>query len=110
MRIHTGAADDWTPAKPCADLAASLKAAGQDIAIDVYADAYHSFDQARNSVYLPNVVNGADCYAQMPSILGPVVPASVANCVKKGANIGGSPSATEQARKNIRAQLDELMK
>lgn len=110
VRIHTGAADDWTPAKPCADLAASLKASGQDVAISVYTGAFHSFDQARDSVYLPNVVNGADCYAQMPTILGPVVPASVANCVKKGANIAGSSEATAQARKNLRAQLDELMK
>jgi dienelactone hydrolase len=110
VRIHTGAADDWTPAKPCADLSAALKATGQDIAISVYADAYHSFDQARDAVYLPKVVNGADCFAQMPSILGPVNPASIANCVKTGAYIGGSPSATEQARKNVRAQLDELLK
>ncbi len=110
VRIHTGAADDWTPAKPCADLAASLKAAGQDVSIHVYADAYHSFDQARDTLYLPNVANGADCFARMPSILGPVVLASIANCVKRGANIGGSPSATEQARRNLKAQLDELLK
>ena len=56
-----GAADDWTPAKPCADLVASLKASGRDPPISVYADAYHSFDQARDTVYLPNVVNPADC-------------------------------------------------
>ncbi|HEY8068968.1 MAG TPA: dienelactone hydrolase family protein, partial [Burkholderiales bacterium] len=53
VRIHTGAADDWTPAKPCADLVASLKASGEDVAISVYADAYHQFDQARDTVYLP---------------------------------------------------------
>ena len=110
VRIHTGAADDWTPAKPCVDLTASLKASGQDVAINVYPGAYHSFDQARDSVYLPSVVNGADCYAQMPTILGPIVPASIANCVKKGANVAGSSDATAQARKNVRVQLDELMK
>lgn len=110
VRIHTGAADDWTPAKPCADLVASLKASGQDVAISVYADAYHSFDQARDTVYLPNVVNPADCYAQMPSILGPIVPASIANCIKKGANVGANAAATEQARKTLRTQLDELMR
>ena len=98
VRIHTGAADDWTPAKPCADLAGSLKAAGQDVSISVYPDAYHSFDQARDTVFLPNVVNPADCYAKMPSILGPLAPESIANCVKKGATVGNSPSATEQAR------------
>jgi len=110
VRIHTGAADDWTPAKPCAELAASLKAAGQDVTITVYPDAYHSFDQARAPVYLPNVVNGADCYARLPTILGPVDPASIANCVKKGANVGPNPSATEQAQKSVRAQLQELLR
>jgi dienelactone hydrolase len=110
VRIHTGAADDWTPAKPCADLAGSLKAAGQDVSISVYPDAYHKFDQARDTVFLPNVVNLADCYVKMPSILGPLAPESIANCVKKGATEGNSPSATEQARKNLRAQMEELLR
>jgi dienelactone hydrolase len=110
VRIHTGGADDWTPAKPCAELAASLKAAGQDVGIDVYADAYHSFDQARTHQYLPPVTNAADCTPQSPSILGPLVAASMTGCMKKGANVGPSPSATEQARKNLRAQLAELLK
>lgn len=110
VRIHTGAADDWTPAKPCAELAASLKAAGQDIAITVYPDAAHSFDQARETVYLPKVANAADCFPQSPSILGPINPAGFANCMKSGANVGGSPSAAEQARKSVRAQLQELLK
>lgn len=110
VRIHTGAADDWTPAKPCAELAASLKAAGQDIGIHVYPDAYHSFDQARGHQSLPNVANAADCHPQSPGILGPINPAAFASCMKKGANVGGSPSATEQAQKNVRAQLEELLK
>ena len=110
MRIHTGAADDWTPAKPCADLVASLKASGQDAAISVYADTYHQFDQAKDTVYLPNVVNPADCYVQLPSILSPVLPANVASCVKKGAHIGPNSAAAEQARKTLRAQLDELVR
>lgn len=59
VRIHTGAADDWTPAEPCGDLAASLKAAGQDISISVYPDAYHLFDQATDNVFLPNVAISA---------------------------------------------------
>lgn len=110
VRIHSGDKDDWTPAKPCAELAASLKAAGQDVAISVYAGAVHSFDQAGRYSYLPNVTNAADCYPQSPSILGPLAPASLAGCIRKGATVGGSSSATEQAQKNIRAQLDELMK
>jgi dienelactone hydrolase len=110
VRIHTGAADDWTPAKPCEALVASLKASGQDVAINVYPDAYHSFDQARGYQRLPAAVNGADCFAQMPSIVGPVVAASIATCVKRGASVGESPSAAELSRKNVQAQLGELLK
>ena len=111
VRIHTGAADDWTPAQPCADLAARLKASGQDVAIDVYAAAHHGFDQAPpREIFLPNVNNGSACFPQAPSILGPVAPGSAAGCLKKGATIAGSPSAAEQARRNLHAQLGELMK
>ncbi|MEO8143006.1 MAG: dienelactone hydrolase family protein [Betaproteobacteria bacterium] len=110
VRIHTGEADDWTPAKPCAELAAALKAGGQDVAINVYAGAHHAFDQARRKVFLPNVNNGANCYPQAASILGPVRAGSVAGCVKKGATIAGDPAGAEQARRNLHVQLDELMK
>lgn len=110
VRIHSGAADDWTPARPCAELAAALKASGQDVAIDVYPDAYHSFDQARSFTYLPAVTNAAACSPQSPSILGPVVAASMAGCMKKGASVGPNSSAYEQARLRVRAQLDELLK
>lgn len=111
VRIHTGAVDDWTPAKPCAELVASLKAAGQDVTIHVYPGAHHAFDQAPpREIRLPNVNNGSECYPQSPSILGPISRASIAGCLKKGATIAGSPSAAEQARRNLHSQLDELMK
>ena len=110
VRIHTGEADDWTPAKPCAELAAALKASGQDVAIDVYPGAHHGFDQAPRKVFRPNVNNGSGCFPQAASILGPVRASSVAGCLKKGATVGGDPAATEQARRNLRVQLDALLK
>jgi dienelactone hydrolase len=111
VRIHTGEADDWTPAKPCAELAASLKAAGGNVSIDIYPGAHHAFDQAPpRTIFLPNVNNGSLCFPQSPSILGPVARASIAGCLKKGATIAGNPAAADQARRNLRVQLDELMK
>ena len=114
LRIHTGEADDWTPAKPCAELAASLKAAGQDVAITVYPGARHAFDQAPRHIYLPKVGNGADCFAKMASILGPLPAGAMRGqpppCVKRGATIAGHPAAAAQARRNLHAQLDELLK
>jgi dienelactone hydrolase len=111
LRIHAGADDDWTPAQPCVDLAAALKAAGQNVEITVYPGARHAFDQAPpRDIYLANVSNGAHCFPQMASILGPVARASVAGCLRKGATIGGSPAAAAHARASIRAQLEELLK
>lgn len=111
VRIHTGEADDWTPARPCAELAASLRAAGQDVAIDVYPGAHHAFDQAPpREIHLPKVNNGSACFPQSPGILGPVERASGAGCLKKGATIAGNPVAADRARKNLRVQLDQLMR
>jgi dienelactone hydrolase len=110
LRIHIGEIDDWTRAKPCAELAASLKASGEDVAINVYPGAHHAFDQARAQLFLPNVNNGSNCFPQSPSILGPVAVSSVAGCLKKGATIAGNPAAAAEARRNLRAQLAELLK
>jgi dienelactone hydrolase len=109
VRIHTGEADDWTPAKPCAELAAALKAAGQDVAINVYPGAHHAFDQAQGQLYLPNVGNGSGCFPVFAAILGPVTSGNL-SCVKRGATIAGSPAAAAAARKNLHVQLDELLK
>ncbi len=114
VRIHTGEADDWTPAKPCAELATALKASGQDVAINVYPGAHHGFDQALRHVYLPDVGNGSNCFPRLPSLLGPFPPGAIPGappaCVKRGATVAGNPAATTQARSNLHAQLDELMR
>jgi dienelactone hydrolase len=109
VRIHTGEADDWTPAKPCAALAAALKAAGQDVAISLYPGAHHAFDMARGQSWLPNVNNRAGCFEQSASILGPIVQASP-GCIRKGATVGGNAAAVDLSRRTLRAQLDELLK
>lgn len=112
VRIHTGAADDWTPAAPCAELARALKASGQDVAIDVYPNAYHAFDQAGTYVYLPNVMNGSACFPKLESLLGPFPPASgpLPSCVTRGATVAPNTEALASARRNLRAQLAELLK
>lgn len=108
VRIHAGAADDWTPAKPCADLAAALTAAGQDVSIDIYPGAHHAFDQARGYNYLPKAGNGADCFPVLASILGPVVSGNP-SCVKRGATVAPNPEAAAQARRRLREQLAQLL-
>ena len=110
VRIHTGEADDWTPAKPCAALAAALKALRQDVGITVYPGAHHAFDQARRPVFRSDVNNGSGCFPQLASILGPVDRNSVAGCLKKGATVAPDPAAAAEARRNLRTQLAELLK
>lgn len=112
VRIHTGELDDWTPAQPCQALARSLKDAGFDVEITVYKGAHHSFDNVGTPlIYLPRVDNGASCTLRLASVQGPILnEAELATCLTKGATIGWNPAATEEARRNVRAQLADLLK
>jgi dienelactone hydrolase len=112
VRIHVGELDDWTPAGPCIRLAETLKASGQDATVNVYPGAHHSFDNlGRPFLHLPTVDSGANCTFEVASILGPFPsPSEVARCLRKGGTIAWSPEATEAARRNVRAQLAELLR
>ena len=112
LRIHVGELDDWTPAEPCRELVEALRTSGQDAEITLYAGAHHSFDNVgRRVVWLPNVDSAAGCRIEAVSILGPVRDASAARgCLHKGATLGWSPAATEQARRNVLEQLGRLLR
>ncbi|MGQ0510817.1 MAG: dienelactone hydrolase family protein [Betaproteobacteria bacterium] len=110
VRIHTGEADDWTPAGPCVALVAQLKAAGQDAEMRVYPGAHHAFDQARGHHFLPKVRNGSKCAPKVASILGPVlVDARNRDCVTRGATVAESAEAAAVARVEVRRQLGEML-
>ena len=112
LRIHTGELDDWTPAAPCARLTETLRASGHDATITVYRGAHHSFDDAGvGFIYRSIVDNGAGCAFRIASILGPLPSETeFAGCLTKGATIAGNSEGIEQARRNVRAQLAELLK
>lgn len=112
LRIHTGALDDWTPAKACEDMVAGLRAAGYDARITVYPGARHSFDEVGQPVTaLPHVANGAACTPRLGSILGPPENAEqFADCLRLGATIGWDPEATTQARAAVLAELETLVR
>ena len=113
LRIHVGEADDWTPAGPCFALAEALRANGHDVTVTAYPRARHGFDHPwlRIRVYLPDVDNAAACTFRRASIVGPIPsPTTIDSCVKKGANIGGNAAALAQARRNVRAQLSEILR
>jgi dienelactone hydrolase len=110
MRIHSGALDDWTPAAPCAALVERARKAGQDASITVYPDAHHSFDNLAVPLrYSPNVENYAKCFWTARSLLGPFSGSDAATCRTRGATAGLNEQAVEQARRNVRAQLAELL-
>ena len=58
LLILHGAADDWSPAAPCVELAERLKSARFPVQTIVYPDAMHGFDAPATPVRrLPNVYN-----------------------------------------------------
>ena len=64
MEILIGAADDWTPAKPCIDLAERAREREWPLQTIVYPGAHHGFDapsgRVRHRADVPNgVVPGA---------------------------------------------------
>ena len=58
LLILIGDKDDWTPAEPCAKLAADAQAAGNPVEIKVYPGAHHSFDSNRPVRYIASRING----------------------------------------------------
>lgn len=52
LTILIGGADDWTPAKPCQDLAAAAKTGGEPVSIVVYPGAFHDFDHPHLKVHV----------------------------------------------------------
>ena len=80
LLILAGELDDWTPAQPCKALAERSKGRGEPVEIEVYADAYHGFDE-RTPVKVRNDV------------------------IRSGhpVHVGGNSEAREAAYKRIRA-------
>lgn len=112
LRIHIGELDDWTPARTCESLVAAARTLGADAEVIVYKDAAHSFDGVGQAVVrLANVDNASDCTPRLASMRGPILNLfELRKCIRKGATVGWNPEATEMARRNVRAQLAELLK
>lgn len=111
LRIHSGALDDWTPAKPCERMVSALRAHGYDARITVYPRARHSFDEVGlPPTVLPLVVNGAACSPRLGSILGPLENAEeMGACLRQGATIGWNRAATMQARASVLEDLARFL-
>ena len=75
LLIQSGAADDWTPAIHCEQIAEQARSEGAKVEMDVYPDAHHSFDRVRQPIrFIPNVGAG-----------------------RKGAHVGSNAEAREKS-------------
>ena len=111
VRVHAGALDDWTPAKPCEEWADRLRAKGYDVTANSYAGAHHSFDAPFGApVTLSSVFNAAACFPRYDSIFGPYeVGTNFSGCLKRGATAGRNSNAIQAAQEVLRGQLDGLL-
>lgn len=59
LLVQSGAADDWTPAIHCEQIAEQARSEGANVEMDVYPDALHSFDRVRQPIrFIANVGAG----------------------------------------------------
>ena len=89
-RVHIGELDDWTPARTCVELGASLAERGADFSVTTYPGSYHAFDSPTGKVVLrTDVPNG-------------VRPG-------EGVHVGPNPAARAAATSSVRAFLRERL-
>jgi len=88
LLIQAGAADDWTPARPCLAMAKEAKEGGADVEIDVYDGAHHGFDGPGNQL------------RTRPDVRNP------SNPTGWGATVGPNPEARSQAIQRATAYIE----
>jgi dienelactone hydrolase len=91
LMILVSELDDWTPAKPCEELAERAEAADYPVSIKVYPGAQHSFDSSAPTRFLPNRRNAN-------SETG------------RGATTGGNPVAWADAIKEVTGFFGKALK
>jgi dienelactone hydrolase len=69
--ILVGLADDWTPAAPCLDLAASAREHGAPVRIVAYDDAHHGFDRPGDRLHRRQLRNESSGKVQRTVTVGP---------------------------------------
>lgn len=92
LMLLIGETDDWTPAAPCKELAATVAARGEPMHIVTYPDTYHDFDS--------------------PALTAKRVRKDVPNGVTPGAGVttAPNPEAREDAKQRVKAFFAEHLK
>lgn len=117
MLILHGAADDWVPAAPCLEYAERLKAAGRDVRLITYPDAYHVFDAPSvGEIKKLDFTTSAGCL-QVETDTGEIVSrdtrkplATDDTCRKTGVSLGYNELATKKAHSDVLAFLKGVLR
>jgi dienelactone hydrolase len=109
LRLHLGALDDLTPAKPCEATVDRMKAAGVDAAFSTYADAHHAFDMLEPVQYFGSWVSLRNCNLSLVSAAAPLPMAEISRCATRGASMGSNRKATGAFRTARAKEIAELL-
>ena len=109
IHIFIGELDNWTPAKPCEDLASKLKP-NTNINVTVFESSYHSFDTDLKVHKNENAYNFSDCmfkltpeghvlmkYLNIPMSNPFLQKIGFSFCVTRGVFSGGNPEARKKS-------------
>ena len=109
IHIFIGELDNWTPAKPCEDLASKLKP-NTNIDVTVFKSSYHSFDTDSKVHKNENAYNFSDCmfkltpeghvlmkYLNIPMSNPFLQKIGFSFCVTRGVFSGGNPEARKKS-------------
>ena len=61
MQIYIGEDDNWTPPQPCKELVALMNDKGGNANIELYPNAFHSFDSPNPLKLWPDAYSWANC-------------------------------------------------
>ena len=124
MQIYIGEADNWTPAAPCIDLVKAINHEGGNAHIELYPDAFHSFDAEAPLKLHPDAYSWANCKLKLSAVTKKVYDpnnveldfsdpkarrAAYESCATKGEVMAGaSPEYKYAADKHLAVLLEQL--
>ena len=124
LQIYIGEADNWTPAAPCIDLVNTINKEGGDAHIELYPNAFHSFDADAPLELHPDAYSWANCKLKLSGTTKKVYDpenkeldfsdpiarrAAYESCAVKGEVMAGaSPEYKYAADKHLAVLLEQL--
>tara|TARA_A100000164_G_C21876133_1_gene757682 strand:+ start:512 stop:1504 length:993 start_codon:yes stop_codon:yes gene_type:complete len=124
MQIYIGEEDNWTPSEPCKELVNQINIEGGNASIELYPNAFHSFDGPLPLRLIPEAYSWAECKlrlnAETKKVYDPDNPLAdfsdpklrrqaYESCATKGEVMAGSsPEYKNAAYEHLASLLPEL--